>query len=86
MDLLDYRRELDELDAEMVRLFVRRMEIVQGIGQYKKEHHLPVLDAQREREKLDAVAAMAPEGLQSCTKELYQALFALSRRYQEENS
>jgi len=85
MDLLDYRSQIDEIDEKIVSLFVRRMEIAKGIGQYKKANHLPVLDANREQEKLDMVASMAPEALQAYIRDLYRALFALSRRYQEEH-
>ncbi len=55
-DLSDYRREIDEIDRQLVPLFEQRMEIVQKVAAYKKEHHLPVLHAGREEEVLQKAA------------------------------
>ena len=82
MDLTEYRRQIDDVDSRLVDLFTERMRISAGIGAYKKEHGLPVLNAGREKEKLDAVASMAPEDLAGYTRELYSLLMELSRAYQ----
>ena len=47
MDLQDFRRELDEIDTELLRLFCRRMAIVEEIGVYKIKNGLPVTDPER---------------------------------------
>ena len=39
------RRTIDEVDAEMARLFCERMRAVEAVAAYKKERGLPVLDA-----------------------------------------
>ena len=52
------------------------------IAAYKKAHHLPVLDAARERQKLRQIAELAPAALQNETQTLYRLLLALSRSYQ----
>lgn len=52
------------------------------IAGYKKENHLPVLDAAREREKLARVSAVARPDMQDYTRVLYSLLFELSRSYQ----
>ena len=44
----DCRKEINEIDAQMAELFKRRMEMSRSIGEYKKEHMLPVKDAARE--------------------------------------
>ena len=35
MDLSDYRKEIDEIDEEMTRLFERRMDISVKVAEYK---------------------------------------------------
>ncbi len=51
MDLLEQARGIiNEVDSEMARLFVRRMEAAAMVAEYKKEHGLPVLDTIREEE------------------------------------
>ena len=37
MDLDKLRQEIDEIDTQMCDLFARRMQVVSGIGKYKKE-------------------------------------------------
>lgn len=82
MDLNDYRREIDGIDAQLLELFARRMDVAAAIAEYKKENALPVLDPSRERQKLLDVAEMAPEALRDYAVSLYSLLFELSRGYQ----
>ena len=46
--LEQYREEINRIDTEMARLFEERMLVSKAIGEYKKEHGLPVKDAARE--------------------------------------
>ncbi len=82
MDLKDYRKQIDEIDDQLVALFRQRMEAAAGIAAYKKANGLPVLDAGREREKLHDVCAKMPPELQNQTAVLYSSIFELSRSYQ----
>ena len=82
MDLNDYRRQIDEIDTQLLALFAQRMEVAAAIAAYKKEHDLPVLDGKREREKLLDVAAKTPDDLKDYAVSLYSLLFELSRGYQ----
>ena len=82
MDLNDYRREIDSIDAEMLALFGRRMDVAAAIAEFKKENGLPVLDSGRERQKLLDVADKSPEAVRDYAVSLYSLLFELSRGYQ----
>ena len=75
MDLQDYRKQIDAIDNELLRLFKERMDIVRQIALYKKEHDLPVLNAEREKEILDAIDC-------PYAKELFSTLLELSCAYQ----
>ena len=48
MNLADYRKQLDRIDAEILQLFEERMNVVREIGIWKKQNGIPVLDAGRE--------------------------------------
>ncbi len=51
MDLLEQaRKTINEVDGEMAKLFVRRMEAVRQVAEYKQAHGLPILDEAREEE------------------------------------
>jgi chorismate mutase len=46
-NLTALRRQIDELDDHLLELLARRMRISNEIGMYKKEHNMPILQAQR---------------------------------------
>lgn len=58
-NLAELRRQIDKCDDELIELLARRMRISREIGQYKKEHSMPVLQAQRYDEILARRAAQA---------------------------
>lgn len=84
MKLVEYREKIDTVDEKLIALFAERMELSRAIAEYKKENGLPVLDALREKEKLDRVAEQSPAELREYTRRLYALLFELSRDYQRE--
>ena len=82
MNLDELRFEIDKVDHELVDLFSRRMNIAADIAAYKKENHLPVLDASRERSKLNELAALSGPEMEEYVSSLYSLIFELSRGYQ----
>jgi chorismate mutase len=46
-DLKAYRKQIDEIDAQLLEFLARRMEIAGRIGQLKKEHNMTILQLQR---------------------------------------
>ena len=57
--LAELRQQIDRLDDELLALMAKRMRISREIGQYKKEHNMPVLQAQRYGELLTRRADQA---------------------------
>jgi len=45
--LVSLRRQIDELDNNLLELLAKRMRVSREIGQYKKEHNMPILQSQR---------------------------------------
>lgn len=82
MDIAELRKEIDLIDDQLTALFAQRMNTASKIAAYKKENHLPVLDARREREKLSDILRKTPEDIRSYASVLYSLLFELSRSYQ----
>lgn len=56
MDLKDLRKEIDELDDELVPLLLKRMDISRQVAEYKVANGIPVLNEAREQEVLELVA------------------------------
>ena len=52
-DLNQCRKEIDEIDKELVVLFEKRMDIAINVAEYKKENNLPILNYKREKEVID---------------------------------
>lgn len=82
MDLSDYRKQIDEIDDDLVKLFSRRMETAANIAQCKRDMGKAVMDAKREREKLLDLVGKCPEKFKDYTASLYSLIFELSRSYQ----
>ncbi|HIY67945.1 MAG TPA: bifunctional 3-deoxy-7-phosphoheptulonate synthase/chorismate mutase type II [Candidatus Alistipes intestinigallinarum] len=59
--LNELRAQIDKLDDQLLEILVRRMRVSRDIGQYKKEHDMPILQAQRYEELLARRAAQAVE-------------------------
>lgn len=84
MELQDLRKKIDEIDAELTRLFEARMGVAADVAAYKRENHIPVLDSARERDKLADLGEKARPELKTYVQMLYSMIFELSRSYQSE--
>jgi chorismate mutase len=60
MDIADWRRLIDELDREIVRLISKRAEAAKEIGKLKRTTELPVYEPNRERVVFDNVRSHNP--------------------------
>ena len=53
------RRQIDDLDNQLIELLSNRMRICREIGQYKREHNITVFQASRYNEILEKRGAQA---------------------------
>ena len=82
MDLQEYRNKIDEIDRQLVELFIERMKTSADIADYKSANYLPVLDKGRERELLLKIAELCGEEYENYGVRLYQQILELSKTYQ----
>ncbi|MBS7623536.1 chorismate mutase [Candidatus Bathyarchaeota archaeon] len=60
MERLTYlRKQIDEVDRQILDLLRRRLTIAEEIGRVKVENRLPTRDEEREREVLERAASKA---------------------------
>ncbi len=59
--LTELRSQIDKLDDQLLELLSRRMRVSRDIGQYKKEHNMPILQTQRYEELLARRAGQAEQ-------------------------
>ena len=72
------RKQIDEIDNDLMDLLSKRMRICREIGQYKKEHNMTVLQAQRYSEILEkrgaqgAICGMEPSFVKSVFESIHE--------------
>lgn len=83
LDLAQLRVQLDEIDSQLVKLYEDRMELCRQVGEYKLETGKRILDKEREKQKIQAVSALAHnEFNRTGISELFEQIMAMSRKLQ----
>ena len=81
--LLEARKEIDEADALMAPLFVKRMAAVKKIAAFKAEYGMPIEDSAREKAVLaNAVLRLDDTELYRYYEAFLKSLMDVSRQYQ----
>ena len=83
MELSEIRKHIDEVDDQLLQLFLQRMDLADQVAAYKNEHHLPILNRERERAVLAKVTEQAGER-ERYAYHLFSTLFELARSRQAE--
>jgi chorismate mutase/prephenate dehydratase len=76
------RREINEIDTQLLELFESRMEIVQEIAEYKAGHQLAILNSVREKEVLEKTGRINNPELKAYAREFLLMLMAVSKKFQ----
>lgn len=83
MDISDWRKKIDELDEQIVRLISQRAEAAQAIGELKRTADLPVYEPQREQHVFDHVRKANPGPLaDSEIQHVYERVIDVMRTLQ----
>ena len=81
--LEEARAIINEVDAQMAELFVRRMSAVKTVYEHKKEFGLPILDVKREEAVIEKNSALVEdETLKGYYIDYLKNMMAVSRAYQ----
>ncbi len=83
MDLTQLRQQIDQVDAQIVDLYEKRMDICRQVAEYKIETGKKVFDRQREAEKIAKVRSMTHTDFnRTGIGELFEQLMSMSRKLQ----
>ena len=81
----ELRKEIDQIDRQLVQLFEKRMKVSTEIAEYKLANNLPVLDAQREKMVINKdISYLNDRTLDTYISDFSKHLMELSRRRQQE--
>lgn len=83
MELQKTRKQIDEIDRQLLTLFVQRLELMDAVLDYKVAHKLPVFDPVREAERLRTAAAFGGTEYGAQTRQLMELVIASCRDYQQ---
>lgn len=83
IDLAESRRQIDEIDSKILKLFEKRMEVANEVARYKMETGKAVYDKEREEQKLRRLASLSHgEFNEHAVTELFSQIMSISRKYQ----
>lgn len=85
-DISVLRREIDAIDAEILKLFEKRMHTSEDIGAYKAANDMPIYDADRERAVLRDRLSRADERYVSVSEQFLHCMMDLSKQLQEKKT
>ena len=76
------RREIDDIDRQLLDLFTRRMRVSEEVAAYKVAHDLPILNAQREEQVIQNKLAAGEKDLKLYTESFFINLMETSKCHQ----
>lgn len=83
LDLNQIRQEIDDIDNQILSLYQKRMEKAKEVAEYKIHIGKPVLDKEREKQKIEALTNQASNEFHRHGIEgLFSQLMAISRKLQ----
>ena len=83
-DLLECRKEIDEIDKELMKLFEKRMHVVSDVIAYKLKHNMEIFQSDREKEVIEKnISRLEDEALKEYAKAFLVSMMNVSKSYQQ---
>lgn len=82
MDLSELRLNIDKIDDEIIKLFVKRMALTHNVAEYKINNNIEVFQATRETEILDNIKSKVPNELCGSAETLFTTIMDISKSRQ----
>ena len=81
--LTEARHKIEEIDREMAKLFIKRMECSEMIAEYKSANGIPILDTGRENELIKRNEGyIENERLKPFYNDFMKSVLNISKQYQ----
>ena len=80
-----YRKQIDQINNQILELLSKRLEISKKVGEYKKQNNIPIQDPIREKEILASLSNKGKElGLtKNFINQLFNPIFKNSKDVQK---
>lgn len=87
MNLEQLRKQIDQIDTELVVLLEQRFNLTEQVGTYKRQHNLPTLNVEREQLVLQNIQKrVTHQPFIPYILPLWQAMMDLSKQQQLDGS
>ena len=82
-NLKDIRTKINDIDKEMMDLFIKRMKLSKEVIEYKIKYNLPILDEEREKEVIkNNLNNLNEKELEKYYLEFIKEIMNISKEYQ----
>ncbi len=83
-DIVECRKEIDEIDQELMQLFEKRMHVVKDVIAYKKANNMEIFQSAREKDVIEKnVSRIKDETLKIYANEFLVHMMNISKSYQQ---
>lgn len=83
-ELEQCRKDIDEIDKEIIALFEKRMDIAVKVAEYKKKNNIPIYNEERESQVIERnVENLKNEKYDLVARRFFINIMELSRSVQE---
>lgn len=79
------RKEIDEIDQQLIELFERRLNVAVKVAEYKAENNLPIYNGERESQVIsNNVHRLKDDRYEILARRFFIGIMELSRELQKE--
>lgn len=82
MDLNEIRMQIDDIDTQLLRLFLERMDLSKNVAAYKKKNNMPIFQGDREQQILDRISSLSPKEYRSGAQLLFTNIMDIGKSLQ----
>ena len=76
------RKNIDNIDKELAKLFQERMNLVKDVLEYKVSNSLPILDSSREKEVIEKNLSLVDKEYQEYYRNFVEKMLEISKEFQ----
>lgn len=81
-DLEIQREKIDEIDKQLLPLFLERMNCSKAVADYKRKNNMPILDKAREKAILDHKMSLVEPEKATAVRDFFSSIMSISRAAQ----
>ena len=80
MDIQQLRDSIDDIDGEILKLFLKRMAVCRDVAEYKRQHNMQVFQGGREQQIIDRIRVLTGDKeLEAGTAALFTSIMDISK-------